>query len=80
MYGEATVSEAAKAVSITQNTNEIKPFVEIGYGEYSDLFEESVVTQKMNLGSTIIHKATHPALGNILMVDAGNERIGLIAI
>lgn len=56
-----------------------KSGTEINLGECSDLLEQSVINSSIDIGSAVVHSATHPHHGEIMLVNTICGRCAVFA-
>lgn len=47
---------------------------------YCDVFSESTIESKTDLGNAFVYRANHPEHGKIILVDSGTEKYLMIRV
>lgn len=48
--------------------------------QLADLIEQSNVTETLDLGSTFVHRATHPEHGNVILISTAGASHAILTV
>lgn len=74
----ATVTSISTEKLFDQACPPVETMKSIDFEQYCDILEPAHITETLDLGGVIIHKALHPTLGKITLINTSGTTHGLL--